>query len=160
MKDQLFHLLETCMENSSDSDLEALAFVLKGMQNKISEKNSSYVDGLLHMERKMDTEYCEITIPINQVLYNNLDIVHGGITATLLDTTMGSLANSLLPSGFGAVTNQMNIHYIAPGIGEKLRCKAEVVHQGSKTLVVTGTVFRDDGRKIAYSTSTFFIIKK
>lgn len=160
MKEQLFHLLETCIENSSESDLQSLAFVLKGIQNKISEKNSSYIDGLLHMERKIDKESCEITIPVNQVLYNNLDIVHGGITATLLDTTMGSLANSLLPRGFGAVTNQMNIHYIAPGIGEKLRCVAEMIHQGSKTMVVEGTVFRDDGRKIAYSTSTFFIIQK
>lgn len=160
MKDQLFHLLETCIENSSEDDLQSLSFVLKGMQNKISKKNGSYIDGLLHMERKFDGESCEITIPINQVLNNNLDIVHGGITATLLDTTMGSLANFLLPEGFGAVTNQINIHYIAPGIGGELHCKAEMVHQGSKTMVVEGTVYRDDGRKIAFSTGTFFIIKK
>jgi uncharacterized protein (TIGR00369 family) len=160
MKDQLYYLLEQCIENGSDSDLLALSFVLEGMQNKITEQNSTYIDGLLHMERKLDKNSCEITIPLNPILHNSLEIVHGGITATLLDTTMGTLANYHLPEGVGAVTNQLNIHYIAPGIGENLRCIAEIVHHGSKTMVVSGTVYRSDGKKIAYSTGTFFIIQK
>ncbi|HEY2420018.1 MAG TPA: PaaI family thioesterase [Neobacillus sp.] len=160
MNEQLHQLLETCIENSSETDLQALTQILQGMQNKIAGKNSTYIDGLLHMERKIDQDTCEITIPINDVLYNNLDIVHGGITATLLDTTMGSLANFHLQKGFGAVTSQMNIHYIAPGIGDKLSCKAEMIHKGSKTMVVSGSVYRGDGKKIAYSTGTFYIIQK
>ena len=112
------------------------------------------------MERNFDQNSCEITIPITPIINNNLDIVHGGITATVLDTAMGVLANQLLPEGFGAVTNQLNIHYIAPGIGETLRCKADIVHKGSKTMVISGEAFRSDGKKIAYATGTFFIIKK
>jgi uncharacterized protein (TIGR00369 family) len=73
---------------------------------------------------------------------------------------MGTLANYLLPEGFGAVTNQLNIHYIAPGIGDFLHCKAELIHQGNKTLVISGEAFRSDGKKIAYATGTFFIIQK
>ena len=114
------------------------------------------------MDRVIDKEKktCEITVPINPFLNNSLDIVHGGITATILDTTMGTVANFLLPDGYGAVTNQLNIHYIAPGIGDTLRCKAEVIHQGSKTFVISGEIYRSDGKKIAYATGTFFTIQK
>lgn len=160
MKDQLVKLLEACMENASETDLNALSFMLEGIQNKIAGKNTTFIDGLLHMERKLDENSCEITVPITPSIYNNLNIVHGGITATVLDTAMGSLANYLLPEGLGAVTNQLNIHYIAPGIGDSLRCRAELIHKGRKTFVIAGEAFREDGKKVAYATGTFFVIEK
>ena len=160
MKDELRQLLESCLETGSEKDLQAIVSLLEGVQRKIKRNRSTFIDGILHMERNFDQNSCEITIPITPIINNNLDIVHGGITATVLDTAMGVLANQLLPEGFGAVTNQLNIHYIAPGIGETLRCKADIVHKGSKTMVISGEAFRSDGKKIAYATGTFFIIKK
>lgn len=160
MKDELRRLLETCIETGSETDLNSLAYLLSGFQVKIKQKRSTYIDGILQMDRKLNEKTCEITIPLDPTLNNNLDIVHGGITATVLDTAMGSLANYLLPDGYGAVTNQLNIHYIAPGIGETLYSKAEIVHSGSKTMVISGEAYRSDGKKIAYATGTFFIIKK
>ncbi|MEH7375729.1 MULTISPECIES: PaaI family thioesterase [Bacillaceae] len=160
MKDELRRLLETCIETGSEADLNSLAYLLSGFQVKIKQKRSTYIDGILQMDRKLNEKTCEITIPLDPTLNNNLDIVHGGITATVLDTAMGSLANYLQPEGYGAVTNQLNIHYTAPAIGETLYCKAEIVHRGSKTMVISGEAYRSDGKKIAYATGTFFIIKK
>ncbi len=160
MKDELRQLLETCIENGSEADLNSIAYLLSGLKEKINQNRSTYIDGILQMDRKFEENTCEITIPLHPILNNNLDIVHGGITATVLDTAMGSLANYYLPKGFGAVTNQLNIHYIAPGIGETLRCKAEIVHKGSKTMVISGEAYRGDGKKMAYATGTFFIISK
>jgi uncharacterized protein (TIGR00369 family) len=160
MKHELYQLLETCIQTGSQADLNSLAYILEGFQKKINNQRSTYIDGILQMDRIMDENSCEITIPVHPILNNNLDIVHGGITATVLDTAMGSLANYLLPEGYGAVTNQLNIHYIAPGIGEKLRCRAEIVHKGTKTMVISGEAYRSDGKKIAYATGTFFTIKK
>lgn len=160
MKDQLQQLLESCLENGSETDLLAIKSLLEGVQKKINRNRSTYIDGILHMEPAFDQNSCEITIPINSVIKNNLNIVHGGITATVLDTTMGVLANRQLPEGFGAVTNQLNIHYIAPGVGETLRCKSTLIHKGSTTMVIAGEAFRSDGKKIAYATGTFFIISK
>lgn len=158
MKAEIRQLLETCIETGSEADLNSLAYLLNGFQKKINQKRSTYIDGILQMDRTFDENTCEITIPVQPILHNNLDILHGGITATVLDTTMGSLANYLLPEGYGAVTNQLNIHYIAPGIGETLRCKAEIVHKGTKTMVISGEAYRSDGKKIAYATGTFFTI--
>lgn len=160
MKDELHQLLETCIKNGSETDLNSLAYLLDGFSQKINLNRSTYIDGILQMDRKFDGNTCEITIPLHPILNNNLDIVHGGITATVLDTAMGSLANYYLPEGFGAVTNQLNIHYIAPGLGETMRCKAEIVHKGTKTMVISGEAYRSDGKKIAYATGTFFIISK
>ncbi|MEH7076029.1 PaaI family thioesterase [Neobacillus drentensis] len=160
MKDELHQLLESCIKNGSEADLNSLAYLLDGLNQKIHLKRSTYIDGILQMNRKFDGNACEITIPLHPILNNNLNIVHGGITATVLDTAMGSLANYHLPEGFGAVTNQLNIHYIAPGIGETLHCKAEIVHKGTKTMVISGEAYRSDGKKIAYATGTFFIISK
>ncbi|WP_042456079.1 PaaI family thioesterase [Neobacillus dielmonensis] len=160
MKDELRQLLETCMENGTELDLKAIKFLLEGVQNKISKHRDVYIADLLHMESHIDKDSCEITIPVNPVLNNNLKIVHGGITATLLDTVMGSLANYQLPEGYGAVTNQLNIHYIAPGGGDFLNGKAKIIHRGTKTMVVEGDVFRSDGKKIAHATGTFFVVTK
>ncbi len=160
MKDQLHHLLESCLENGTEEDLQAIKSLLEGVQIKINRNRSTYIDGILHMEPNFDQNSCEITIPINSIIKNSLDIVHGGITATILDTTMGVLANKQLPEGFGAVTNQLNIHYIAPGVGETLRCTSKIIHKGSTTMVIAGEAYRSDGKKIAFATGTFFIISK
>ncbi|MFP7296008.1 PaaI family thioesterase [Neobacillus niacini] len=162
MKDVLHQLLNQCIEKGTEEDLHALTYLLEGFQKKIDKPYTQYIDGLLHMERKIDKEKktCEITVPLNAVWNNSLDIVHGGITATLLDTVMGTAINAILKEGYGAVTNQLNIHYIAPGTGDTLRCKAEIIHHGAKTAVISGEVFRDDGKKIAHGTGTFFIIQK
>ncbi|MCM3568780.1 PaaI family thioesterase [Neobacillus mesonae] len=160
MKEELRQLLNQCIENGSETELNAIKFLLEGIKDKMDHHSIPFLGKLLHMEIISDKDCCEITIPLNPVVNNNLEILHGGITATVLDTVMGTLANTRLPEGFAAVTNQLNIHYISPGIGDSLRCKAELIHQGSKTFVITGEAYRSDGKKIAHATGTFFIVPK
>jgi uncharacterized protein (TIGR00369 family) len=156
----LHQLLDECISLSGEQELEALKTVLAGVKNKLSGKNSTYIDGLLHMDRRLDDQTCEIDIPITRVLDNTLGIVHGGFTATVLDTAMGTLANRLLPEGYAAVTSQLNIHFLAPGIGDKLHCKASLIHKGRSTIVLEADVFRSDGKRIAHSSGSFFVIEK
>nr|WP_285848006.1 PaaI family thioesterase [Mesobacillus sp. MER 33] len=152
--------MDECISLSGEQELEALKTVLAGVKNKLSGKNSTYIDGLLHMDRRLDDQTCEIVIPITRVLDNTLGIVHGGFTATVLDTAMGTLANRLLPEGYAAVTSQLNIHFLAPGIGDKLHCKATLIHKGRSTIVLEADVFRSDGKRIAHSSGSFFVIEK
>ncbi|CAM3752886.1 PaaI family thioesterase [Mesobacillus thioparans] len=160
MEKDLHQLLDECISLSGEQELEALKTVLAGVKNKLSGKNSTYIDGLLHMDRRLDDQTCEIDIPITSVLDNTLGIVHGGFTATVLDTAMGTLANRLLPEGYAAVTSQLNIHFLAPGIGDKLHCKASLIHKGRSTVVLEADVFRSDGKRIAHSSGSFFVIEK
>lgn len=158
MKDELRQLLESCIESGSETELNTIKFLLEAVKQKIEQPTSNYLRNLLQMDIKIDNQSCEVTIPLRPVYNNSLQILHGGVTATMLDSAMGILANSLLPDGFEAVTNQLNIHYIAPGFGDHLRCRAEVIHQGKQTLVIAGEAYRSDGKQIAYATGTFFMI--
>ncbi|RDU38970.1 PaaI family thioesterase [Neobacillus piezotolerans] len=148
------------MDKADETGLKAMAHVLKGMNNKLEGKSTTYIGGILQYKKNPDDSIWEMTIPINPVLYNSLGIVHGGITATLADSAMGTLANMLAPEGYGAVTSQLNIHYLAPGIGDTLRCRAEIAHQGKNTMVVSAEIFRADGKKAAQATGSFFIVEK
>lgn len=160
MKKELEQLLKEYMDQADETGIRAMDHVLRGMKNKLEGKSTTYIGGILHYEKNPDDSVWEITIPINPALYNSLGIVHGGITATLADSAMGTLANTLVPEGYGAVTSQLNIHYLAPGIGDTLRCRAEIAHQGKNTMVISAEIFREDGKKAAQATGSFFIVEK
>lgn len=67
--------------------------------------------------------------------------VHGGVTATILDITMGFAAYTLMPVGKGVVTANISIDYLNPGDGEKIISIGEVEKPGSKMVFTTGRVF-------------------
>lgn len=156
MKENIRKLYEQLMENGSERDLEVLEEILKGLNNK----QLTYINSLLQMEGMMEENTIEIKIPLNALVQNPLNILHGGITATVIDTAMGAIVHSILPENLAAVTTSLNIHYIAPGIGEFITCKARIDHHGSKTMLVSADVFRSDGNKIAQASGSFFIINR
>jgi uncharacterized protein (TIGR00369 family) len=161
MKSELHEMLDVCIQEAKSNDLEILKETLHGIRTKQVQSNGvGFIGDLLQMELKIEGQICEITIPITPVIHNSLGIVHGGITATLIDSAMGLLANSLLPGELTCVTTQLNIHYIAPGSGDSLRCVAQCEHKGTKTMVLSATVYRTDGKKVATSSGSFFIVEK
>lgn len=160
MNRDLIKLFDQCTRNATDEELTALESLLLGFHKKQTGKNSSYIGGLLHMERHITEDECILTVPLSKIVNNPLEILHGGITATIIDSAMGTLAASLLPEGFGAVTTQLNIHYLAVGKGEYVTCRATIDHKGTKSMVLSADVHRSDGRKIAQATGSFFIIEK
>ncbi|RLQ95862.1 PaaI family thioesterase [Falsibacillus albus] len=161
MNKELQLLLEDCILHASGEDLSTIKQVLEGIRRKQIGLNGSFIGAILNMEKKMmeDGGYA-VEVPINELTANSLGIVHGGITATVLDSAMGTLANILLPEGFGAVTSNLTIHYISPGIGNSMTAIARIIHKGTKTIVIEGEIIQDDGKKIAHCTGTFFVIKK
>lgn len=159
MHSDLRNLFEDCLQNANKEDVKVLKQLLDGVRRKQIHKRSSYIGGILQAAKKLDENKCELTIPINPVILNSLGIVHGGITATLIDSAMGSLSNLLVPAGYATVTTQLNIHYIAPGQGDYLHCIAEIEHKGTKTMVLSASVVNSEGKKIAKATGSFFIIE-
>ncbi|KMK96628.1 PaaI family thioesterase [Rossellomorea marisflavi] len=159
MKEDLSRLLNECMEHATEEDLHSLRQLLTGMRKK-QEDGGPLLGGVFAMEWENEEDTLTLSIPITPLTHNSLGIVHGGITATMVDTIMGTLANRALPSGYGAVTTYLNVHYLAPGTGGELTAKGQIIHHGTKTMVVEGKVLRSDGKVIAHSTGSFFIFKK
>lgn len=159
MKEEIKQLMHEYMAEANEEELNILKDILEGLARKQNKLNSTYLGGIFQMSRTASERECIVTIPLSPLANNPLGITHGGIISTLIDSAMGTLANTVLPEGYGAVTSQLNVHFLAPGIGDSLTCKASIEHQGSKSIVLTADVFRPDGKKIAYATSTFFILK-
>jgi uncharacterized protein (TIGR00369 family) len=154
--------LQQFLQNANHEEEQVLKFVLDGLLRKQQKENGSYLGGLLKATSIFNEEdqSLEMTIPNSTIIQNALNIVHGGITATLLDSAMGTLAIRVLPSDMAAVTTEIKVNYVAPGVGEYLRCTSSIIHKGTKIVVCEGKVFRDDGKLIAHSTGSFFIIPR
>lgn len=159
VKKHLQQLFNNYVEDANEEEQRVLKDILEGLHRKKQESISTYISELMQMELIEGKEDFEIKIPLTPLLNNTLGIVHGGFTATLVDTTMGIFANTVLPDGYGAVTTSLNIHYLSAGVGDYLVCKAKMEHKGSKTMVLSSDVFRSDGKKIAQATGSFFVIK-
>ncbi|QDU80649.1 Acyl-coenzyme A thioesterase PaaI [Polystyrenella longa] len=86
-------------------------------------------------------------------------IVHGGVTASLLDTALGLTAGAAADTDHHMVTVQLNINYIRPTWeGEDVIARGELQHRGSKTAVVRGELRNADNQLIATATGTFMYL--
>ncbi|GLY10603.1 PaaI family thioesterase [Pseudobacillus badius] len=159
MKERIRSLIEQSLQQADEKELKVLEQLLEGYLEKVQGKGT-YIGRIFQLERTTGDHECEVRMPITGLTSNSLDIVHGGVTATVLDSAMGSAAYTAAPEGYAVVTSNLTIHYIAPGKGEELTVKACVLHKGSKTIVVEGKAFRTDGKKVAHATGTFFLIKR
>ena len=86
-------------------------------------------------------------------------IAHGGVIATLLDTTMGRAVGSKAGVGSDLVTAQLNVHFVRPArLGDTLVSTAMVEHSGRRTAVARGEIRSAEGRLVATATATFLYI--
>lgn len=90
-----------------------------------------------------------------------LGILHGGVTATLMDTALGFAAGTLAPSAHHVVTVQLSLNYIRPGWkGERLIATGSVHHAGQQTAVSRGEIRTSEGVLVAMGTGTFMFIPR
>jgi len=158
---QLLDKLTTFLENSNEEERTVLNTIIDGFTKKRNGDYKTYLAAMTHIETRLsDNNEYEITLPIQPLIENPLKMVHGGMTATLLDTTMGSIVHQSLPPELTALTAEMNVHYLKPGIGGHLRCVATLTHKGKQLCVTEGKVYDDNEKLVAMATATFFIITK
>jgi uncharacterized protein (TIGR00369 family) len=55
-----------------------------------------------------------MTLPPQEIHYNPMGCVHGGILATLLDSVMSAAVHAALPSGKSYLTLNLNINFLKP----------------------------------------------
>lgn len=160
MQEELHKLLDEVLKTADEEEVISIRQLLNGVKRKQNDLNESIIGGIFAMDKSTVDGNFTISIPITEVTHNSLKIVHGGVTATLVDTAMGTLANMMLPEGYGAVTTNLTVHYVSPGVGEELFASASIVHKGTKTMVVEGKVTNSSGKLVAHSTGSFFIFEK
>jgi uncharacterized protein (TIGR00369 family) len=98
----------------------------------------------------------ELALTVDDRHLRNLPILHGGVTATLLDSALGVAANTVAPTDRLTVTAQLNINFIRPAFpGERLLATGQVRHSGRQSVVVTGEVRCKSGELVATASGTF-----
>ncbi|MFB0831149.1 PaaI family thioesterase [Brevibacillus laterosporus] len=149
------------MMEGTDEEREILRLALQAIKQK-RERNSAYLSGFLGLQGAfIDERTYQFEVPITPYMHNSLKIVHGGVTATLIDNTMGSLINKVMAKeGKAAVTSDLQIRYLRPGKGQKLKSVAKLIHRGGLMAVMEGSVYDDQDRLIAHGTGTFVIIDR
>lgn len=105
----------------------------------------------------MEKGNVRLKLPIIPEFLNVKDSVHGGVYATILDTTMGFSARSM---GFDEVaTLEMDIHFLKSVNGGEVYSVGNVIHQNRSTALVEANLFDVDGNRLAHSTGTFRVLK-
>jgi uncharacterized protein (TIGR00369 family) len=87
--------------------------------------------------------------------------LHGGITATLLDSAMACAVLSELPPEVGYTTVDLSVTYLrpVPVDGVNLHAQGEVLHVGRSLAAGRGVATDDDDRLIATASTTCRIIR-
>jgi acyl-CoA thioesterase len=85
-------------------------------------------------------------------------VLHGGVTATLIDTAMAFAVRTYLPDGEPTATVDMTVHFLRPHFEGTAVCKAKVVKPGKRIFTVSAEVMNDEGKLIATGISTYTII--
>lgn len=149
-------LLQDIIENGNEEEQQLINLALKAIERK-REKNTIYLSSFLDFTYEFPEEDCmKLTFPMSPFLLNSLGIVHGGITATIMDIAMGTLVTSSLKRK--CVTTEMKINYLKPGKGKFFMAKAIFLHKGKTQCVVECKVYNEENVLIAAGTGTFFLI--
>jgi uncharacterized protein (TIGR00369 family) len=92
--------------------------------------------------------------------YNPMRIVHGGVAAALLDTTMGCALQSLVPAGRAYTTLDIQVRYVRPLTRQSGRvlCHGTAVHVGTRTATAEGRVVDEAGKLYATGTTSCMLI--
>lgn len=154
----LWDELKQVTMTGSEEEKDLLRLALKAIRQK-RERGSAYLFGLLGLSGEFVEEgVYQFRVPVTPFMMNRGGNVHGGIIASLADSTIGSLVNKSLPSGKRAVTAEMKVNYLRPGRGDELISRARLVHMGRRLAVGECEIFDDRDRRIALSTATFYIL--
>lgn len=91
---------------------------------------------------------CEVRLPFKPELSQQHGFFHGGVIGTIADSAGGYAAFTLMPANAGVLTVEYKLNLLAPGDGDLLIARGEVVKPG-RSLVVSraDVVVVKDGRE-------------
>lgn len=96
-----------------------------------------------------------IKIEMRDDLRQPSGVLHGGVTATLIDTAMAFAVRTRLAPDEATATIDLTVHYLRPHISGTFTCTARVVRAGKRIFTVSADVVNETGKLIATGLSTY-----
>ena len=135
------------------------------IRNEITDEQRAFAENALHSlpfakligMRLVDLRPDEavISIEMRDDLRQPSGILHGGVTATLIDTAMAFAVRTRLPVDEATATIDLTVHYLRPHVTGTLTCTANVVRGGKRIFTVSADVIGTEGKLIATAISTY-----
>jgi len=91
--------------------------------------------------------YCEISAPIVDGARQQHDFAHAALTFAIGDSAAGYAALTLMGELQEVLTVEMKINLIAPGNGDRLIARGEVVKPGRRLIIVRAEVLAETGNQ-------------
>lgn len=109
----------------------------------------------------VELEFGEATLKLEMrdELRQPYGFLHGGATASLIDTATAFACISCLEKGEQTMTIDLTIHYLRPHKTGEVSCTAKVVRNGKKIQTVSAEVVNEDGKIIATALSTYMKLR-
>lgn len=85
--------------------------------------------------------------------------LHGGVTASLIDTVMAFAVATHLAPGENSVTIDLTVHYLRPLYLGEITARAKVLRAGKRIVTASAEVFDETGELAATALTTFSKIK-
>jgi uncharacterized protein (TIGR00369 family) len=96
-----------------------------------------------------------ISIEIRDDLRQPSGVLHGGVTATLIDTAMAFAVRTRLEPTAATATIDLTVHYLRPLVQGKAICTGKVLRAGKRVFTVSADVHNEEGKLIATGLSTY-----
>ena len=103
----------------------------------------------------LELDLAVIKIDMRDDLRHPGGILHGGVTATLIDTAMAFAVRTRLPVDAATATIDLTVHYLRPHISGTFTCTAKVVRAGKRIFTVSADVVNEEGKLLATAISTY-----
>lgn len=108
------------------------------------------------LEISYGEDTCRVEMPVNDYKFNPQGTLHGGVTAFMMDISMGHLLNRHVGPG---ATLDMNIQYLKAARTGKVTAIGSFIRKGRQICFLRSELTHDDGSLIASATSTWKVLE-
>ena len=107
-----------------------------------------------------EPDHVVLRLPFREDLTNDGVVYHGGVIASMLDSTGAAAAwsNHDFDKGARASTVSMNVQFLGAAKRSDLVCTARAVKRGRELIFTEITACDDDGNLVAHALQTYRIV--
>ena len=151
-------LLQTAMTRKTHIDENAARAAFENAIDTYEQDfGKFFLARLFGLELAYTSDECVITFDLKDFMFNPQGGLHGGISAFVLDISMGHLLRQT--SGPGA-TIEMKVQYLKAARSGRLTCTARFIRHGGSISFLRSELVDEHGEMIAYATSTWKSLKQ
>ena len=123
----------------------------------MTEKSSGFIALVGAADPTTGDGSARLEVEVDDRHLNPAGAVHGGMLATLVDTTMGAAVRSAVAEEVPA-TSQLTVTYLRPGKPGQLLVTAKVGKRGESLTVCEADV-EQDGKTLVHALATFALVE-